>query len=228
MFARLNSKPEVSAEGTFGGRLRLLASRAGSVTGLARAAGIPQSTIRRYFDTSDPPLSALPKLARAGNVSLAWFVTGEGPMEIDDKNAYIRIRQLSPDDGSDVASEFDAQGATQNLLFRSEWLRTKFSARAPDEQFSVLSVQERGMEPTLNVGDIILIDRTMRSPLEGFVYLIRYQNGVSQLKRLKTIDPKTFNAVSDNPEYSAITLPRTELGKSVEIVGRVVWVGHVL
>jgi hypothetical protein len=123
----------------------LLASRAGSVTALARAAGIPQSTIRRYFDTSDPPLSALPKLARAGNVSLAWFVTGEGPMEIEDGNAYIRIRQFSPDDESVNPSEFDAQGVNQNLLFRREWLRTKFSARTPEEQFSVLLVQEHGM-----------------------------------------------------------------------------------
>lgn len=149
-------------------------------------------------------------------------------MEIEDENAYIRIRQLSPDGGSDTPSEFDEQGATQNFLFRSEWLRTKFSARAPKKQFSVLLVQEHGMEPALDVGDIILIDHAMRRPLEGFVYLIRYKNGMSQLKRLKTVDPNTFSAVSDNPEYAAITLPRTEFGKSVEIVGRVVWVGHVL
>lgn len=51
---------------------------------------------------------------------------------------------------------------------------------------------------------------------------------MSQLKRLKTVDPNTLSALSDNPEYAAITLPRTELGKSVEIVGRVVWVGHAL
>lgn len=89
-------------------------------------------------------------------------------MEIEDENAYIRIRQLSPDDGSDTSSEFDAQGANQNLLFRREWLRTKFSARAPEEQFSVLLVQEHGMvEPTLDVGDTILIDHTMRRPLRG-------------------------------------------------------------
>jgi phage repressor protein C with HTH and peptisase S24 domain len=94
MFVNMNSEPEDSSEqeeDTFRGRLRLLALRVGSVTALAKAAGIPQSTIRRYFDKSDPPLPALPKLARAGNVSLAWFITGEGPMQIEEENAYIRI-----------------------------------------------------------------------------------------------------------------------------------------
>jgi phage repressor protein C with HTH and peptisase S24 domain len=84
------------------------------------------------------------------------------------------------------------------------------------------------MEPTLHVGDVILIDHELRDPFEGFIYLFQYKNGMSQLKRLKMVDPNTLSALSDNPEYAAITLPRTELGKSVEIVGRVVWVGHAL
>jgi hypothetical protein len=83
----MNSEPEDSEqeEGAFGGRLRMLALRVGSVTALAKSAGIPQSTIRRYFDKSDPPLSALPKLARAGGVSLAWLITGEGPIQMTRK-----------------------------------------------------------------------------------------------------------------------------------------------
>ena len=231
MLVNLNSEPEDSEqeeEDTFRGRLRLLASRVGSVTALAKAAGIPQSTIRRYFDKSDPPLSALPKLARAGGVSLAWFITGEGPMQMENENAYIRIRQLSLDSQSVNASRIDERGANQNFLFRTEWLRFKFSAQAPEEQFSVLLVQEHGMEPTLGVGDLILIDHALRDPFEGFIYLIRYKNGMSQLKRLKIVDPNTLSALSNNPEYAAITFPRTELGKSVEIVGRAVWVGHAL
>jgi phage repressor protein C with HTH and peptisase S24 domain len=230
MLVNMNPEPEDSEqeEDTFRGRLRMLALRVGSVTALAKAAGIPQSTIRRYFDKSDPPLPALPKLARAGNVSLAWFITGEGPMQIEEENAYIRIRQLSLEGRSDNPSEIDEKGPNQNILFRTEWLRLKFSAQSPEEQFSVLLVQEHGMEPTLNVGDVILIDHALRDPFEGFIYLFQYKNGMSQLKRLKTVDPNTLSALSDNPGYAAITFPRTELGQSVEIVGRVVWVGHAL
>lgn len=105
----------------------------GSVAALAKAAGIPQSTIRRYFDKSDPPLSALPKLARAGGVSLAWFITGEGSMQIEDENAYIRIRQLSLDSRSVNPLEIDEKGGNQNFLFRTAWLRLKFSAQAPED-----------------------------------------------------------------------------------------------
>jgi phage repressor protein C with HTH and peptisase S24 domain len=230
MCAHLNSEREDSEqeEDTFRGRLRMLALRVGSVTALAKAAGIPQSTIRRYFEKSDPPLSALPKLARAGGVSLAWLTAGEGPIQIEEENAYIRIRQFSLDGRSVSPPEFGEKGATQNILFRTEWLRLKFFAQTPEEQFSVLLVQEHGMEPTLDVGDVILIDHALRDPLEGFIYLIRYKNGMSQLKRLKAVDPNTLSALSENPEYAAFTLPRAEIGKSWVIVGRVVWVGHTL
>jgi phage repressor protein C with HTH and peptisase S24 domain len=149
-------------------------------------------------------------------------------MQIEDENAYIRIRQLSLDGPSVNPLEIDEKGGNQNFLFRTGWLRLKFSAQAPEEQFSVLLVQEHGMEPTLNVGDLTLIDHALRDPFEGFIYLIRYKNGMSQLKRLKTVDPNTLSALSDNPEYAAFTFPRAEIGKSWEIVGRVVWVGHTL
>jgi hypothetical protein len=43
-------------------------------------------------------------------------------------------------------------------------------------------VQEHGMEPTLGVGDLILIDHALRDPFEGFIYLIRYKNGMSQIE----------------------------------------------
>jgi hypothetical protein len=65
------------------------------------------------------------------------------------------------------------------LLFRIEWLRTTFSARAPEEQFHALSVQERGMEPTLKVGDIILIDRTMSTEQFDWLRLFADQASVA-------------------------------------------------
>jgi hypothetical protein len=222
MLVGVNSEAEDSEqeEDTFRGRLRMLALRVGSVTALAKAAGVPQSTIRRYFDKSDPPLSALPKLARAGGVSLAWLITGEGPIQIEEENAYIRIRQFSMDGRSVSPPEFCEKGPNQNFLFRTEWLRLKFSAQSPEEQFRCTFGSRTRHRADVDVGDVVLIDHALSDPFEEFIYLIRYKNRISQLKRLKTVDPNTLSALSDNPEYASITLPQAELGKSLEIVGR--------
>ena len=67
MLVNLNSEPEDSEqeeEDTFKGRLRLLASRVGSVTALAKAAGIPVLLVDRNVD---------PTLAKPGVDFLAFI-----------------------------------------------------------------------------------------------------------------------------------------------------------
>lgn len=54
------------------------AARAGSVSALARKAGISQSGIRRYFAGGEPTRPHLVAIASAAEVSLIWLATGSG------------------------------------------------------------------------------------------------------------------------------------------------------
>lgn len=61
--------------------MRQCAELMGSVNALARQAGIPQSTIRRYFHGGEPNRPHLVAIARAAGVRLDWLAAGSGPMQ---------------------------------------------------------------------------------------------------------------------------------------------------
>lgn len=65
----------------FVARLRECARSVGSALQLSRLTGIPNSSLSKYFNGTEPPRHNLIKIAAAANVSVAWLVTGEGPGE---------------------------------------------------------------------------------------------------------------------------------------------------
>lgn len=59
-------------------RIRRLAEKFGGAAGLAREAGLPQTTVANYLSRgSEPSRPALVALARAGCVTVDWLAAGE-------------------------------------------------------------------------------------------------------------------------------------------------------
>jgi transcriptional regulator with XRE-family HTH domain len=62
--------------------MKICEDRAGSRRALAKASGVPQTTIRGYTARStEPPRDVLVQIAKAAGVSVHWLVTGEGAVE---------------------------------------------------------------------------------------------------------------------------------------------------
>ena len=61
-------------------RLKALVASAGSVSALAKKAGISHSGLLRYLGGGDPSRKVLVALAQAASVDLAWLATGHGEM----------------------------------------------------------------------------------------------------------------------------------------------------
>jgi AcrR family transcriptional regulator len=72
------SSSSIELENSFIARMEFCAKRAGSVSALAKRAGISQGGIRRYFSGGEPTRPHLAALAQAAKVSLVWLATGEG------------------------------------------------------------------------------------------------------------------------------------------------------
>ena len=64
----------------FAARLSQIIAEFGSRYALAKASGIPATTLQKYALGSKPGMDSLVVLARVANVDLNWLLTGQGPM----------------------------------------------------------------------------------------------------------------------------------------------------
>jgi|GEM_PF-2231304 len=77
---RQHSSSIEELECSFSARMSYCAEKLGSVSALAKKAGISQSGIRRYFTGGEPSRPHLVAIAAAAGVSVQWLATGEGSM----------------------------------------------------------------------------------------------------------------------------------------------------
>lgn len=92
----LVSSSPIELENNFIARMELCADKVGSVSALARKAGISQSGIRRYFSGGEPTRPHLAALAKAAQVNLEWLATGDGEPDRDAASA-PEPAQVPPD-----------------------------------------------------------------------------------------------------------------------------------
>lgn len=122
-------------------RMKSLAEKIGSVNALARAAGLSQSGIRRYFDGGEPSRPQLIAIARAGGVSISWLVSGEEDERPKNGTVHAHFPNKSmqelaawineQDDGIDYWEAIKARFAHDYPEFR-EWLKKRTSHSGAD------------------------------------------------------------------------------------------------
>ena len=213
--------PDPLTEG-FKQRLRRLAELVGSVNALAKASGIAQSTIRKYFDKGEPPRSTIFRLAEAAGVRAEWLLTGAGAMQPGTDEAgtdVVWIPDYNVCASAGPGSEVGPECMDGLVAFRRDWLRNKL--RVDPARLCLIHVEGDSMEPTLRPGDILLVDRSDTAVRDGIFAL--GLDGALHVKRLHRPDRNTVEVLSDNPNYRPRQIAARSIGVEARIVGRVVW-----
>ncbi|HEY4548454.1 MAG TPA: S24 family peptidase [Pedomonas sp.] len=144
------------------------------------------------------------------------------PQMVRDARDYVLVPHLGHDGTISQTELSPASGPESALAFQAQWVRSIASNGV--EGLSVLKVEGDSMHPTLTEGDQILVDTKDRRLRDG-VFVIK--TGESIHVRRLAINPVTQRVTvgSDNPIYPswADTPP-----ESLDIVGRVIWVGRKL
>lgn len=109
-----------------------------------------------------------------------------------------------------------------HLAFRAEWVRTELGT-SPNSLVLISAVGD-SMEPTLRAHDLLLIDRSVMTVKQDAIYAFAVE-GELRIKRIQRLFDGSLIIKSDNPGYSAETLPPDQAGL-INIVGRVVWSGR--
>ncbi len=109
------------------------------------------------------------------------------------------------------------------MAFRKYWLRQE---GLQAQHLAVVRARGDSMEPTINEGDVLLLDRTRREPEGGYIYIVQ-TNSELRAKRLQRMIDGSVRVSSDNRAYADEVVDREDL-HYLHIVGRVVWKGGMM
>jgi len=141
--------------------------------------------------------------------------------------SYTGVLQLSArgsTGGGDDNSHVEIRGV---LAFKTEWLRAN---NLNQRHLDVIYASGHSMEPTINDGDVLLIDESKIEPKDGQVFAMQSVSKGTIVKRLVRSDVDGWIIRSDNPDktrYGDEALRDGEINE-IRIIGRVVWRGGVL
>lgn len=116
--------------------------------------------------------------------------------------------------------------------FKHQWVERRFGRGKPRKELVLIRAWGNSMSPTINSGELVLVDQGMGERLSvnnGKIYLIRLVDGESlALKRVVASgkDAPKLVCLSDNPAYAPFEI-EIEPGKELSyyLIGRIRWAG---
>jgi phage repressor protein C with HTH and peptisase S24 domain len=202
----------------------LIEERGEDYAGLSRLIGRNSAYIQQYIKRGTPR-----RLAEQDRRRLAayfgveeWRLGGPEPLSVD-RSELVRVPRL--DVGASAgAGALDAQDrALGRVGFDKSWLRRLGVAAG---ELSLIRVEGDSMAPTLADGDEILVDRADRAArLRDGVYVLRVDEALVVKRVALSPAGRDLSVLSDNPAYPS--WPHCDPA-SIDVVGRVVWVGRRL
>jgi phage repressor protein C with HTH and peptisase S24 domain len=210
----------------------LLVDRGISAAELARIADVRTSFIYDVLSgkSLNPSTITLARVANALAVPLHDLLGSEfkgfGNTGAKPQQAYITVPKLSVEasagGGSEVESAEDV--ALEHYVFRKSWVRD--ALQTDPSNLRLLDIRGDSMEPTLNDGDIILVDTSKKTPSPPGIFILHDGLGLvaKRLQMVPNSQPAKLSIVSDNTQYA----PYERDLSDVRIIGKVVWFAREL
>jgi Peptidase S24-like len=203
---------------------RLIRERGEDYAGLSRLIGRNAAYVQQYIKRGTPR-----RLAEADRRVLArYFAIDEallgGPVGSGAEGGLVSVPRLDVGASAGPGSLDSEERRLGRIAFDRQWLRRL--GLGDREALSVIRVQGDSMSPTLSDGDEILVDGADSAErLRDGIYVLRLDDALV-VKRL-ALGPaaRRVSVRSDNDAYPS--WPDCDPA-TIEIVGRVVWVGRRL
>lgn len=195
------------------------------VTAFANRVGIPQGTVSKYLKaggSAGPRLDIVAKMADGLGCSLDWLVSGrgDGPAE---SSGFVKVPRYDATLAAGAGSWNEGRRRLDDVPFTSAFLRKRLS-RTSAAGLAVLEARGDSMEPGIKDGALLLIDESDQRIFDGiFAFVLAGDARVKRFRRLAG----GIQLISDNPAYPSETIEGDGMA-SLQIIGRVLWVGQLL
>lgn len=192
----------------------------------AETLGVHTNTLRNYESGKrTPDATFLVKLLEEfPETNPDWLLLGEGSKERSVRQTqeeFVMFPRRKFQVGAESGSLVESEQAVDFVSFKEEWVRS--CLRVPRENLALLTVKGDSMSPTLNDGDLILIDLRSSRLEDSAIYVIEFADALL-VKRIQRKLDGSVVIKSDNPVYEPEVIARENVA-DLQIVGRVVWTG---
>jgi len=204
--------------------LELSQARGVSLAALSDLLGKNPSYLQQFIRKGSPR-----KLEEQDRATLARFLgVSEAELREPQENSYakpprrrdeaewVEVPRLDLGAAAGAGRVPGAEAAFDTFRFSRRWLEEQGLARA---ELSAIRVEGDSMEPLLNDGDEILVDRAPR-PFRDGIHVVRLGDTL-MVKRVASVGPGRVALLSQNFAYPPVEVAAEE----VAIIGRVVWKG---
>lgn len=194
---------------------------------MAEMLGVPIGSFSRRIEEDIGRMASAAGLSQPPSDAKADGRPAPRSFDLSDDHDYTGVLQLtargSTGDGDDNP-HVEIRGV---MAFKSAWLRAN---NLSQKHLDVIYANGQSMEPSINHGDVLLIDESKIEPKDGQIFAMQSESKGTIVKRLVKSDFDGWIIRSDNPDkarYGDETLRDGEINE-VRIIGRVVWRGGML
>lgn len=193
----------------------------------AAKVGIARSNLTKWQNMErgqrNLSLNTLRKIAEAYNVSISWLQNGDSSEPLPDKYGNVQLcsipcYEVAAGAGETYAPSYEEMTDLKTINYPVadiERHNTKGS-----NCFCML-VKGDSMEPTLNDGDKIIVDKIAdNNIIDGQIYVFNYGDYVRVKRLSKIIDGILIS--SDNPKYATEKIVGEHDGMKFNVIGRVI------
>ncbi|RCX07036.1 LexA family transcriptional regulator [Marinomonas foliarum] len=192
---------------------------------LSEIFGLSKTGVFHWKNRDVIPYKEVCMTALEKGISLEWLLTGKGDkMETGSTAQQLTIPHYAIQASAGGGALVEAEPIEQHLSLSREWLK-----REGISSKDLIGIYAKGdsMEPTINSGDSLLIDREKNIVgSEGGIYVINFE-GELFVKRVQKLLDGRVAVTSDNKNHLSIEISKHDLER-LKIIGRVVWFGRKL
>lgn len=202
-------------------------------TQVAAEAGVSDSAISQLLNGKTKSLkgSTAAGLEKSTGVLAQWLVSGEGPMTAkegtvaaallpNDSPEGVRVAMLANDASMGPGADLHAE----DVLVGTITLTPKFVQDHvhPSKPAALRFIHAYGdsMAPTLNSGDVLLVDTGVTEVKIDGIYVLRAHDRLFVKRVRQRMDGK-YEISSDNPNHKTVDV--LDGDQEVTVIGRVVW-----
>ena len=188
--------------------------------------GVHKNTVLNYErGERSPDVNILLRLLEMyPDTNPEWLLTGEGSMKKSEpvKEGFVVFQRYDLQGGADSNYHIEGEQFVDFVAFKEDWVH--HFLHVPQKDLALLTVKGDSMSPSLNDGDMILVDLRASRIEDSAVYVLEFDDALL-VKRIQRKLDGSVVIKSDNHLYEPEVLPK-ERADALRIVGRVVWAGR--